>query len=113
MQRRPPHPDPHIVYIRITPLILPVLSVDEVITLAATAHYSDNREVLVTGVGTWTSSDPSILTVDVLGAVTAHAAGSATISFSYRGSEAAIDATVAAPVVLTEYWWMVINAAYA
>lgn len=113
MLRQPPHPDPHIVYIRITPLSMPVLAVDDVLALTATAHYSDNREVRVTDVGTWTSSDPSVLTVDAIGVVTAVSFGSATISFTYRGTEAAVDATVAgsAPVVVTDYWWMVINAA--
>lgn len=67
--------------------------------LSAAAVYSDDSNQDVTGVATWTSSDPNVATVTVAGLVTAVTVGSATITATDGGKAGTTAVSVTAAVL--------------
>lgn len=63
--------------------------------LVVTAHFSDNSSATVTTTATYSSSNPSVATVNANGLVTAGTtAGTTTIAIAYAGKTAAVTVTV-------------------
>ncbi len=67
----------------------------------ATGTYSDGSTADLTGTVTWTSSDPTVATVDASGLLTAVAPGTVTVTATSGSVSGATTATVPAPPVLT------------
>jgi len=59
--------------------------VGETVACVATARFSGGQTEVVNSGATWSSSDPAIATLNVLGGVTGQSAGQALISASYGG----------------------------
>lgn len=84
----PPPPPPEVTVMAVAVTPTPVsLTVGEAFQLAAIATLSDGSEAVVTsGVGTvWSSTDPTVLTVDQNGLVTANLAGRASVNARLDG----------------------------
>jgi hypothetical protein len=75
------------------------LKVGEVVTVTATATYSDGTSAAISP--TWTSSDTSVATVSTVGTVTALAAGTATVTAIEEGASGTVAITVDAPTPAT------------
>lgn len=58
------------------------------------ANYDNNENRDVTSQATWTSSDPSVATIDATGLATAVAAGQTTITTAFKGDQATTTLTV-------------------
>jgi hypothetical protein len=69
--------------------------------LTAYERLTDGSVVTVTDKATWTSSDPSVVSVSSSGLLTTHAVGGATISASYDSLSASKTVSVQLPVLTT------------
>jgi hypothetical protein len=65
----------------------------------ATATYSDASTQDVTAAATWSSTSPSVATIDSSGLARTHAQGATTISASFGGQSDSTSLTVTAPVI--------------
>jgi len=62
-----------------------VVLTGQAVYLKATAVLTDGTSINLNKLGVWSSTDPTVATVDTNGVVTTHAAGSVTISLSHLG----------------------------
>ena len=84
--------------IAITPDSTAVLSEGGTVQLTATAFTSNDRAVPHVRIA-WSSSEPSVATVDSTGLVTAVSAGTATVTAAYAEVYSEVDVVVSLPVV--------------
>ena len=66
----------------------PQLLVGDVLTMTATAHYSDGSTVAVTDNGTWSTGDGATATVSATGTLSGQAAGTTTVTVDFDGGSA-------------------------
>jgi hypothetical protein len=69
----------------------------------ATATYSDTSTQDVTAAATWSSTSPSVATIDSSGLARTHAQGATTISAGFGGQSDSTSLTVTAPVITAIY----------
>jgi uncharacterized protein YjdB len=91
-------PPPPLVSITVTPATATVI-VGSTQQMTATANYSDGEQIDVTGSATWTSSAPTIATINSVGLVTAAASGNSTITATYQTKAATAAIAVGANIV--------------
>ena len=95
-----PNPTSALSSISITPASPGGLALGTTLQLTATGTYADGSTALISSRVTWTSSDPKIATVSMLGLVTSVAIGSTDIAATLSGiSSPVINLTVVAPTL--------------